>query len=355
MSLESDIESDIHDCVDYFSIVYYAAHKEELPLFMAKEGAFVVAGKVTAEKMKSELEVVSSAAKTSLEEATKAAEKSQADLNAILAKKAMKEAEAEAAKKVAQKAWLGVAAKKAQVEVLEKSVKILAKEGTELAAKTAAKTAAKSAAKQTAKVAAEASAKTAAKKIPIFSLAVGGFFGAVRVGSGIYNFVQGNTARGFEELGKAPLEVASGAAACFPGVGTAASFGIDAALLGWDVGDAIHDATKDSSTADSPAQILLKYKVLQISEAIDDHKLSNDAFLNEVFKLVFANLKYHANKNEAAKDAAYIYAMVKAVFDSEEFAGKFPTVTIAKKMIEIGFSKVQVDCFRAVAIENKRN
>lgn len=70
-----------------------------------------------------------------------------------------------------------------------------------------------------------------------------------------------------EELGKAALEVTSGAVACFPGVGTAASIGIDAALIGWDVGDAYYDdhSAEGHDKADAPMAILLKRKVFEIS------------------------------------------------------------------------------------------
>ena len=219
--------------------------------------------------------------------------------------------------------------------MLEKAAKVLAKEAVELTAKTAAK--------GTAKVTAEATAKSAAKKIPVVSLGAGLFFGTIRVGSGVCNFVKGNTTRGLEELGKAALEVTSGAVACFPGVGTAASIGIDAALIGWDVGDAYYDdhSAEGNAKADAPMAILLKRKVFEISKAINNKRYSIAAFLNDVFKITFANLKCHTDEVEAANDAAYIYAMVKNVFDNKYFTGIFPTETIAQKMAEIGFSKFE--------------
>ena len=342
------METEVEKCLHYFDLVYIATHQEELPKLMLAEGAFVAGGKLARNQIKTELKAASDLATKTLEEATKEAEKVQAKLNAVMARKAIKEAEAKAAKEAARKAWIRVATKKAKAEALEKSVQVLTKEVAELAAKAAAK--------ETAKVAAEGSAKTAAKKVPLVGLVAGGIFGLVRVGSAVYNFVQGNKARGIEELFKAPLEVASGAASIVPGPGTAASIGIDAALLAWDIADVKHDLHTASvaEQPDSPEKILLKYKVIEIHDAIEENTYSIEKFMDDVFKITFNKIHCNTDEVSAAKDAAYIYAMVKDIFDDACFAGKFSTKHIAQEMAEKGFSKCQIDIFLAMARGEER-
>lgn len=330
---------EVKKCIDYFSLVYFANHKEELPQYMDEEGEFVAAGELLEKSMKTELEEASKEAIKALEEATKVAESMQKEVESLLTKQEAKAVVLEAAKEAAKKAWFHVAVKKAEADILKASVEILLHVATSVSKK-----AAKTAAKETA----EGASKVVAKKIPFVSLVFGGIFGAVRVGTSIYHFVQGDTTRAIEELVKAQLEVASGVAGCLPGVGTVASLGIDSALLAWDVGDAIADAYADSAKANSPAQILLKRKVLQISEAIDAKRYSEKEFLNDVLTISFTNLKCNTNKEATARDAAYLNEMVKNIFDNELFAGKFPTATITKKMKYVGFSTAQVECFRAL-------
>ena len=90
--------------------------------------------------------------------------------------------------------------------------------------------AAKSAAKKTAaKGAAKGLGKAALKKIPIIGALGGLAFGASRLMKG--------------DISGALMEVASGAASIVPGIGTAASVALDAALMAKDVSA----ASKDSS------------------------------------------------------------------------------------------------------------
>ncbi len=56
-------------------------------------------------------------------------------------------------------------------------------------------------------------AKSAAKKVPVVGLLVGGIFAIGKLITG--------------DLAGAGLEISSGAASCVPGVGTAASIGLD--------------------------------------------------------------------------------------------------------------------------------
>ena len=76
-------------------------------------------------------------------------------------------------------------------------------------------------AKKAAKVGIRGVGKSLAKKIPLLGLGVGALFAAQRMASG--------------DWGGALLELASGAASTFPGVGTAASVGLDAALMAKDL------------------------------------------------------------------------------------------------------------------------
>lgn len=87
--------------------------------------------------------------------------------------------------------------------------------------KTLAKTTRKAAGKTAGKAVAKATGKSLLKKIPLVGLGVGCYFAWDRIKQGDYAGALG--------------EVASGAAACVPGVGTAVSVGIDVALGGRDV------------------------------------------------------------------------------------------------------------------------
>lgn len=119
-------------------------------------------------------------------------------------------------------------------------IKTMAKVITEeLAEKAAKKVAAKLAAKAAAKLAAmsglkggaaKGSSKVAAKAVPFVGAAIG-------VGFGLWRLSQGDV------LG-AGLEIASGAASCVPGAGTAVSLAIDGTLVGKDMKEALEAETK---------------------------------------------------------------------------------------------------------------
>ena len=96
------------------------------------------------------------------------------------------------------------------------------KAGEKVAAKGAVKAGEKVAAKGVGKVGAKAVGKSLLKKIPGVGLVAGGVFAAQRAMSG--------------DWAGAGLELASGAAGTIPGVGTAASVGLDAALAARDMG-----------------------------------------------------------------------------------------------------------------------
>tara|TARA_Y100001937_G_scaffold103094_1_gene142009 strand:+ start:448 stop:1803 length:1356 start_codon:yes stop_codon:yes gene_type:complete len=101
--------------------------------------------------------------------------------------------------------------KKAGKEVTEK----VAKEGIKNVGKQVAKKTAKNAVKK-------GLGKALAKKIPLLGLGLGAIFAAQRAMAG--------------DFSGAALELASGAASTIPGLGTAASVGIDAALIAKDTG-----------------------------------------------------------------------------------------------------------------------
>ena len=82
-------------------------------------------------------------------------------------------------------------------------------------------------AKEIAKISAKHGGKSLAKKIPGVGLIIG-------AGLGLWRVAQG-------ELGRGAMEVASGAASCVPGTGTAASLAIDAGIAGIDIAEAIKE------------------------------------------------------------------------------------------------------------------
>jgi hypothetical protein len=86
------------------------------------------------------------------------------------------------------------------------------------------------------KGAAKATGKSLLKKIPVIGLLVGAGMALSRASKGDY-------------LGAA-MEVASGVASIFPGIGTGISVGLDAALLGMDMGG----VTGDKSTANTTVE-----------------------------------------------------------------------------------------------------
>lgn len=100
--------------------------------------------------------------------------------------------------------------------------------------KTAAKTAGKTAAKTVGKTAGKAVGKSLLKKIPGLSLGAGCFFAWQRIKDKDYLGAVG--------------EVASGICGCIPGLGTAASVGIDAAL-------GARDISRASKQAEMPAAV----------------------------------------------------------------------------------------------------
>lgn len=126
----------------------------------------------------------------------------------------------------------GVVGKKTKQKVIEEGIKLgmegakanrQARAAGKVVAKVGKKATGKAAGKTVGKTAGKAAAKSVAKKIPGVSLACGAAFA-------IYEVAQGN-------YGKALGELASGAAGCFPGAGTAISVAIDTAMVAYDIAE----------------------------------------------------------------------------------------------------------------------
>jgi hypothetical protein len=116
----------------------------------------------------------------------------------------------------------GLLAKKLGPKVATKTATTAGKTVAKTTGKTVAKTAGKTGAKTVAKVGAKAVGKSLLKKIPVIGLLAGVGFGLSRLMDGDY--------------AGAAMELASGAAGTIPGIGTAASVGIDTALAAKDMG-----------------------------------------------------------------------------------------------------------------------
>ena len=134
----------------------------------------------------------------------------------------------------------GIIAKKVGTKVATKTATTAGKTVASTAGKTAAKTAGKVGTKTVAKVGAKAVGKSLLKKIPVVGLLAGVGFGLSRLMDGDY--------------AGAALELASGAAGTIPGIGTAASVGIDTALAAKDMGAFDKKAATPAKPAATPAK-----------------------------------------------------------------------------------------------------
>jgi len=166
--------------------------------------------------------------------------------------------------KVVAKAGAKTAAKAGAKTAAKVGAKSVAKAGAKTAAKAGAKTAAKVGAKSVAKAGAKGLGKAALKKIPGIGLLVGLGFAADRLLKG-------------DALG-ALGEVASGAAAIIPGLGTAASVAIDAALMAKDVSAASKDANDVAAEVAAEAKGAVDTSVATVGSAVVDPNIqaSND-------------------------------------------------------------------------------
>ena len=120
--------------------------------------------------------------------------------------------------KITQKLLTKQATKQATKQTTKTAAKIVAKK---TAAKTTQKIVAKTTTKAATKAAGKGIGKAVAKKIPLLGLGLGAVFAVQRAMAGDWS--------------GAALELASGAASTVPGVGTAVSVGLDAALIAKDI------------------------------------------------------------------------------------------------------------------------
>jgi hypothetical protein len=134
----------------------------------------------------------------------------------------------------------GIIAKKVGTKVASKTATTAGKTVASTAGKTAAKTAGKVGTKTVAKVGAKAVGKSLLKKIPVIGLLAGVGFGLSRLMDGDYT--------------GAAMELASGAAGTIPGIGTAASVGIDTALAAKDMGAFDKKAATPAKPAATPTK-----------------------------------------------------------------------------------------------------
>ena len=134
----------------------------------------------------------------------------------------------------------GIIAKKVGTKVASKTATTAGKTVASTAGKTAAKTAGKVGTKTVAKVGAKAVGKSLLKKIPVVGLLAGVGFGLSRLMDGDY--------------AGAAMELASGAAGTIPGIGTAASVGIDTALAAKDMGAFDKKAATPAKPAATPTK-----------------------------------------------------------------------------------------------------
>jgi hypothetical protein len=134
----------------------------------------------------------------------------------------------------------GIIAKKVGTKVASKTATTAGKTVASTAGKTAAKTAGKVGTKTVAKVGAKAVGKSLLKKIPVVGLLAGVGFGLSRLMDGDYT--------------GAAMELASGAAGTIPGIGTAASVGIDTALAAKDMGAFDKKAATPAKPAATPTK-----------------------------------------------------------------------------------------------------
>lgn len=80
--------------------------------------------------------------------------------------------------------------------------------------------------------------KSLLKKIPLISLVAGITFGLARFTVAFKKYqIDGDKKRAYEEITKGFLEMGSGVAGMFPGIGTGASAGIDGIICAWDAID----------------------------------------------------------------------------------------------------------------------
>jgi hypothetical protein len=183
--------------------------------------------------------------------------------------------------------------KPVKVANASKGAASLVKGGSKVGGKTAAKVGGKTAAK----VGGKALGKGLLKKIPIIGALAGLGFGAERIIS------DGDWAGG-------GLEVLSGLASTIPGLGTAASVGIDAGLAARDMG--AFDSTTDAIT-DAPTPKLTQPKFKPQASEVDTSNVSQNKLAEyQMLSKMIANEMLRAQNSETGVQVAQQTANINA-------------------------------------------
>ena len=164
--------------------------------------------------------VIKGLIKPGIKISAKVGTKAKGGIKALL-KIASKKGAEKTTTKIAVKATSKVVTNVAAKEGIKVAAEVGAKAAKELTPKLVEKVAEKTLEKTGSKLLTLGAAKTILKKIPLVSLLAGATFATGRALKGDY--------------AGAAMELGSGALACIPAVGTAASIGMDAAIIGRDV------------------------------------------------------------------------------------------------------------------------
>ena len=169
-----------------------------------------------------------------------------------------------------------------------------------------------------------ASVKGASKFVPVLGPPLlGSVLAAYRLATG--------------EYAKAGAEFVSGAIGSVPGVGTAASWVLDAGIAGWDVYDAYYES--NGGLFDADPYVKLAELLVRIEESVRSDIFSLEDFFCEVFGAIDVKMK-------AASDAVYVgcyvHGICKDFFSGELTVG--PNV-ILSEMKQRGYTDEQLAQF----------
>ena len=228
------------------------------------------------------------------------------------------------------------------------AVKEVVKEGSKALATQAAKKLGKEATEAFGtKAAKEVTEACATKWVPVFSFALGAAFGLYRVYCGIHLYSKGEKARCLEELGKAGLEVISGAIACIPGSGTGFSLVLDGFIAAWDFADTcIHDEEADKRKKKGK-ETLLRYDLTTIKKGIQSEEYSATEFASCMLREIIEKYPATDDDQKCVDFTFYLNLLIMQIRENSFFKNEsaFFTESLLKEMEEIGFSKKQIGCF----------
>ena len=156
----------------------------------------------------------------------------------------------------------------------------------------------KGAVKVAGKGVAVATVKGASKFVPVLGPPiVGSFFAVYRLANG--------------EYAKAGAELMSGVVGSVPGVGTAASWALDAGIAGWDV----YDAYKEGATRlfDADSHVKLAELLIEVESFIRENVFTLEDFLDALFEAIDCKMKASTDPEYTA---SYVYGIYKDYFTS---------------------------------------